>query len=337
MQEQNYNLKVLKTLCDVFGPTSYEENVLDSIQEILGDSFYHHITPHKNLIVFNPSDKNKSTKTIVLQSHMDELGIKPRAYLDNGLIEVLPISFVSDDFHDQKVVFNPGNITGVLLLQKAEKNKKYFVDIGISNKEDVMKLVPVYSVGAAYNKVEFKEDKVFGKSFDARAGVASIVSVLKSKNIFENTNNRIVAVFSAREESSFWPHSEIASVFKKENIKPSLLINIEVCPGNHGPFTSPTGAVTGKGPVIAHMDASYVSSSSVSRSIIEIGQECNIPYQNMVSSAGHGELGKLCFELETEGIGFALPSLAMHSPNSIISKNDYLSLIDFLTAIIKEY
>lgn len=337
MTDQNYYLKILKTLCDAFGPSSYEENLLDIIQEFLGQTFYHQITPHKNLIVFNPQDKNKTGRTIVFQSHMDELGIKPRNYLDNGLIEVIPVSYISNDFHNQKIIFKPGNISGLLMIKKEGDKKKYYVDIGVSDKEAVESLVPVYAFGAAKNSIEFKEDKIFGKSFDARAGIASIISAISSKDIIENSNNKLVGVFTSREESSFWPHKEISSVLKNLDIRPDLFINIEVCPGTLMPFIAPTGVELGKGAVIAHMDGSYVSPSYISKKIIEIGKINNIKYQDMVSNAGNGELGKLCYELETEGIGFTIPAYAMHSPNSIIYKEDYINMVNYLKAIMREW
>ncbi len=337
MNEQNYYLKILKKLCDAFGPSSFEDDILDIIQQILGQSFFHHITPHKNLIVFNPADKNKSGKTIVFQSHMDELGIKPRRYLDNGLIEVLPISVISDDFNNQRVLFNPGNITGIIIVKKEDKNRKYFVDIGVSDREEAQKLVPIYAVGSAKNETEIKKDRIFGKCFDARAAVSAIVCAMHSKEFLAESPNKFVALFSSREETTFWPHKEIASAFKNLDLKPSLFVNIEICPGTMVPFDSPTGAVIDRGVAIAHMDNSYVSAPPVSKRIIEIGQKHDIICQDMVSRAGNGELGKLCYELETDGIGFALPAFAMHSPNSIISRNDYFSLIEFIKAIIKDY
>ncbi len=337
MNEQSFNMKVLKTLCDAFGPSSCEDDILDIIQQILGQSFFHYVTPHKNLVVFNPSDKNKSGRTIVFQSHMDELGIKPRRYLDNGLIEVLPISVISDDFNNQKIIFNPGNISGILTVRKEDKNRTYYVDIGVSNKEDAERLVPVYSAGSAKNSVEVRESKIFGKAFDARAAIAAIVSAMHSSHLLEKTSNKTVAVFSAREETTFWPHREIGSAFREHKLKPDLFINIEICPGTLAPFVMPTGAEIGKGVVIAHMDNSYVSNPQISKRIIEIAEKNSIKYQDMISRAGNGELGKLCYELESDGIGLALPAFAMHSPNSIISKDDYFSLIELIKAIISEY
>jgi len=329
-------LEILKHFCQTFGPSSMEEAVARLIPEYLGETFTCQTTPHRNMVAFQPHVSNHR-QAIVIQAHMDELAFKPTRYLENGLIEVYPVSALPMDACNQRVIFQPGNIPGLLTVQQKDKQRFYYVDIGAASAQDARDQVPVYAVGAYQNDVVFRGTQAVGKSFDDRAAVAAMVCALASEQCREQAGKRVIALFTVREETFFWSHREVTRVVSDLDVKAGLFVNIESCPANKPPVSGGFNAELGKGVVIAHMDKSYVAFPHVSRQLMELAATHEIPIQNMVSNKGHGELGKLCYELETPGIGLAIPSLFMHSPNSVIDVRDFDALVRLVMAIITDY
>jgi len=322
------SLDILKTLCAAFGPSSAEGPVRDKIKKILKNTCEFVTTSHGNLIAYKPGDKGK--KIIAFQAHMDELGFHPYRYRDDGYIELSPASPIPETASNQLLVFYPNEILGVLLITRNDKGLKYFLDIGAKSREEAMEMIPSYSNGAY--KGDFRETPNFmcGKSFDDRAGCAAIVHLLLN-NV--HSDNRIIGLFTTREENGNWPIPELRDALLQADLKPDLVVNVEVCPGGPTPIEADSIATVGKGIALTHMDRYYISDSVVCQKMVELAERGKIVYQQMSERGGGGELGAICLKLGVHGYSLVIPGRYMHSPHSVISRLDYEAAIQMINAI----
>ena len=83
----------LKSLCNAFGPSTCEDEVILTIRELAGERYVYHQTPHKNLVLV-PNPRPNFRRTIFLQAHMDELGFRPFRYHEDGFVELTPLGYI---------------------------------------------------------------------------------------------------------------------------------------------------------------------------------------------------------------------------------------------------
>ncbi|MCD4655135.1 hypothetical protein K8T06_14535 [bacterium] len=326
---------LLKRLTEVFGPSTVEDNVVDIIKDELGSEFNTVLTAHKNLVAWKTQSNYK--RTIVFQAHMDELGMRPYKYLSNGYIELTPTGGIPRKVANQQVTFQPNNVNGVLIVTDNEGQRPHFyVDIGANDQKEALEMVPRHSNGA-YAKVVLEESstQLNGKSFDDRAGCAAIVQAMKEFSY--NSENRVVGVFTAREETGNWPVTELYRIMLENDLSPDLIVNVECCPAEEVPGGSGGVASVGQGIVLVHMDSSYEPDPEICLFMSTIADNQNIKNQHMAVRAGSGELGRLALGFGVAGYPLTIPCRYMHQPHSVIAKVDYQSCITMILAISNQF
>ncbi len=326
--------QLLKRLSEAYGPSTVEEGIIEIILSELSPSHKSIVTSHKNLIVF-PEIKDYD-KTIVFQAHMDELGLRPYRYHSNGFIELTPTGGIPREASNHAIVFQPGGINGILLIQELNKRLKYFTDVGAKDDKEAVKLVPRYANGA-YTAIpmEASSTQLKGKSFDDRAGCSAIVSAMKMWD--QSANNRIIGVFTAREETGNWPVTELYRSLSENDLLPDLIVNVECCPGGPTPESDIGMANLGEGIVLVNMDASYEPDPDLCRFMERVAIQNKIRCQHMAVRDGSGELGRLALGFGVAGYPLTIPCRYMHSPQSVISKVDYQACIQMIMEISRSY
>ena len=146
-----------------------------------------------NLIATKKGEKK--APTVMLASHMDEIGLMVRYIEDNGFIKFSNIGGINDQMlMNQTVTIHSSiadPIVGVIgskpphVTTAEEKNKivKYtdmFIDIGAKDKEDAEKMVRIGDK-MTFNSLfeEYPNNLVMGKALDNRVGCYVMVEVLK--------------------------------------------------------------------------------------------------------------------------------------------------------------
>ncbi|MBN1879139.1 hypothetical protein JW823_03430 [bacterium] len=335
MQKDKQPLDFLKALTEVFGPSTMEDGVIELILKELGPDFRSVVTGHKNLVVWK--EHSNYERTIVFQAHMDELGVRPYRYLSNGYIELTPTGGIPRISNNHLIQFQPNNVHGVLIIRSVdEKNTRYYADVGATSPEEALDMVPRHANGA-YAKVslEASATQLKGKSFDDRAGCAAIVQVLRHWE--KEQTNRIVGVFTAREETGNWPVTELYRTIQENQLFPDLIVNVECCPAEEVPGAAEGFASVGKGIVLVNMDASYEPDPILCRFMSLVAEKGGIINQHMAVRAGSGELGRLALGFGVAGYPLTIPCRYMHQPHSVISKVDYMACIAMIREIAVQY
>gem|GEM_PF-5785624 len=327
-------IALLKRLSEANGPSTSEDRIIELILESLGDEFAYHVTPHKNLIVH--SRRPAAGKTIMLQAHMDELGMRPYRYTSDGFIQLTPTGSVPPDATNHEIIFDPTGVRGILIIQQNDRKSDYYADVGAASAEEAREMVPHYA-NAAYAGVEVKDSPthLMGKSFDDRAGCAAITTVLKKWNRLKRNN--LVGVFTAREETGNWPVEELRLTMMKHKLNPDIVINVECCPGGPTPGDPNPIARVGGGIVLVSMDASYEPDSMLCRWMEDRAQSSGIPFQHIAVRDGSGELGRIALSFGIAGYPLTIPCRYMHHPHSVISKSDFMACISMIEEIACNY
>lgn len=333
--DNRYDYRLLKQLTEVYGPSTVEDGVIEIIKDALGPEFNSVITGHKNMVIWKPQKSFK--RTIVFQAHMDELGMRPYRYMSNGFIELTPTGGIPGNVTNHQVTFQPTNVNGVLVLRNNGGNRqRFFADVGAASEEEALQMVPRHSNGA-YARIPLEESQtqLKGKSFDDRAGCSAIVEALKAWNY--DGDNRIIGVFTAREETGNWPVTELYRTMLENDLGPDLIVNVECCPAEEIAGGENGYATVGKGIVLVHMDASYEPDPEICRMMADIAERKHVQNQHMAVRAGSGELGRLALGFGVAGYPLTIPCRYMHHPHSVISKIDYKACIQMILEITEEF
>jgi len=331
---------LLKKLTDACGLPGFEDEVRNIIKEELkGHVDSIKIDRMGNLIAVK--NANATGKHIALSAHMDEVGLCVKHIEKNGAIRFVSWGVDQRLLPSMHVLVGDKKTPGVIgikaihLTKEAERDQvveadTLYIDIGCESKEECEKLVNLGDF-VAFNSefVEFGDSKVKAKALDDRVGCAAIIEILKS-----DTPYKLTGVFCAQEEVGLRGSAIVA-----KSLNADLVINIEgtICADTEG--VKEYGHVTtqGAGPALSLLDRSSIYQRKYVEEIVGIAEKNKIPFQYRRTGMGGTDAGRY----HTEGagrpcIGIAVPCRYIHSPVSVMDKNDYENLIKLISAYIRE-
>lgn len=333
---------LLKQLTELSGVSGNEKEVRDFIiSEIKDyvDSFK--IDRIGNIIAYK---KGKDTnKTLMVTAHMDEVGLLVKEIDNMGLLKFTTVGGIDKRILVSKpVLVGKDKIMGVIgakpiHLQKREEWMRalsideLYIDIGAKSKEEAEKLVSIGDyVSFASDYVEFGESLVKAKALDNRVGCSMLVNLIK-----EVKDVSFYAVFTVMEEVGLVGAGPAAY-----EVNPDISIVLEgtLCYDMPKLDTHLVPTYLNKGPAISLIDRTTVFNHEFRKKIVSIAEKNNIPYQYRKTSMGGNDSGKI--HTTKEGsitTTISVPCRYIHSPASVMSKNDYDNTYLLLKAILSEF
>ncbi|MEW9097376.1 MAG: M42 family metallopeptidase [Clostridiaceae bacterium] len=317
---------LLEKLSNASGPSGYEGEVRNIIKEEVKKYVDEVIVDRMGNIIAHK--KGKGPK-IIIDAHMDEVGFIITGYNEDGTLRFYSLGGINSKIPPAKVVLVGKNgIPGVIgikpihLQSKEEKEKvmsysDYCIDIGSNSKDETKKIINLGEYAVFSTRFgKFGDDLVKGKAFDDRMGCSVLIEVLK-----EQYNCDIYGVFNVQEEVG--ERGAYTSAYK---IKPDIGIVLEGTVCADMPNVSNNKKVTeiGKGPAISIMDQTSLFNIELSKEIIKIANELNIPYQLRKSASGGNDGGAI--NMSGEGakvVTISVPCRYIHSSVSVASVNDF--------------
>lgn len=268
---------------------------------------------------------------VLLCAHMDEVGFIVSGIDRSGNLKFMPVGGI-----DQKVL--PGcrvlvgeqDIKGVIgakpiHLQSESEFKKAFpteslrIDIGSDNKRQTERLVELgdYAIFDTMFE-EFGEGLYAGKALDDRAGCAILIELLR--NLKRPTFDLYVC-FSVKEEIGC-----VGAKILANTILPDIAIAVEgtTCADLPGVAPHKISTALGKGPALAFMDGGSIADKALNAFLEQVAKENHIPYQYKNTTTGGNDAA--AFQRTAKGTKVAsvsVPCRYIHSPVSVISKQDY--------------
>lgn len=280
--------------------------------------------------------KGESNYTLMLEAHIDEVGFVVTDIDDNGFLTVKNCGGIDLRMLPSRVVTIHGKekVTGVFCATPPHLG-------GVKEYDDVSALKidtllgknakDVVSVGdfVTFNTraCELKNGRITGKSLDNRAGVVCLLE-LAERLCYKKLPFNIVFAFTDQEELG--NRGAITATF---DIEPDEAIVLDVSFADAPDVSSNDCGKLGGGAMIG---MSPILDKAISKKLVSIAKENNMPYQTEVMGGRTGTNGD-AVSVSKSGVKTGLVSIPlrnMHSDVEIIDVKDIKNVCDLLEKYI---
>jgi putative aminopeptidase FrvX len=337
---------LLRTLSDAFGPSGFEDEVRDTLRELvepLVDEV--RVDTLGNLI----ATRHGSGPRLMLDAHMDEIGFMVSHVEDGGFLRFTPTSGWDPRIvpsHALTIRTERGTLQkGMIgtppphITPPAERDKPFrlddlFVDIGATSADEVADLgIRVGSPAViAYPFEQLNDDAVMGRALDDRAGCAVIVRTLEALRDAD-LGVSLVAAFTVQEEVGLRGAGTAAF-----QIEPDIALALEGTIAADTPGISGARQITrqGRGPVISVMDGGMIVPSRFVRALSMIADAEGLAWQYKTPPAGGTDAGAIHRSRGGVLSGVvSLPCRYIHSPYAIMRLSDFEATVRLVTAFVR--
>ena len=333
--------ELLKSLTEATGVSSAEKEVRILIRDLIVDHVDDwHVDSMGNLIA-HKSGTGKLDLRIMLDAHMDEVGLMITEIDSSGLLKFETVGGIDDRTLLGKVVqVGPQKITGVIgarpihLLKSGQyntvvKRDAMRIDIGAKNKSGAARKTNIGDLASFVSTYDEIGTTAFGKAFDDRAGCAALIELLRGDPFpFD-----LIAAFTVQEEVGL-RGAQVAAY----GIEPDAAVVLECTPAYDLPTkrdSSPNVAL-GKGPSIYVMDRGTIQDPRLVGHIMRTAEENDIPLQ--IRQPGGGGTNTAVIQSVHGGIPaatIAVPGRHAHTPSMMIDLEDYANVIKLTDAALR--
>lgn len=319
-------IETIKEFSLLVGASGAEDAVRNAIIERLPSNAEAEMDAMGNLLVLVRGE-NRAKNRVMLEAHMDEVGVIVTYIGQNGLLRFSIVGSISPSvLCGKRVRFANGviGVIGMIPIHLLETEKKqdlpdpddFYIDLGVDNYEAAAELVsPGDTAVFASDFIFFGENKIKGKALDNRAGVAILCHLMREKLLYDT-----YFAFTVQEEVGL--RGAGAAAFA---IQPDYAIVAETTTAADLSTVPEHQKVCrlGKGPAISFMDRSTVYSPKVYQTAMETAKEKNIPVQFKTAVAGGNDSGVI----HKSGSGIktlsvSLPCRYLHSPACVLDTRD---------------
>jgi tetrahedral aminopeptidase len=342
--------ELLKNLCDIVGPSGFEQDVqrfiLNEIKDYVDE---YHVDAVGNLIV-KKKGNDPSYPSLVIAAHTDEVGFIVKKIEDNGLLRFEKLGGHDDRFLNSlpvKIRSDRGIVDGVIGTiamhyvkwddpKRVSSHRDLYIDIGARSAEDAKEMGIKVGQPISYG-TEFKRignNRAVGKALDDRAGCALLIRLLKGLNDTGAKHGDIYGAFTVQEEVGLRGASVVSNA-----VQPEFALALDTTPTSDTPDVLMTGTrVLGNGPCIKIVDKSLIAHPLVTGHLEKVAIEGNIPYQMEVFMGIGTDAGAIHMTNKgvTTGV-ISIPSRYTHTPIEVVDlddmENSYKLLHDFVVTL----
>lgn len=324
--------ELVKKLTEAFGPSGREEEV----RKIILEELEGHIDGYRedglgNLVVWKGSGERK----VLLDAHVDEIGVVVTSVDDRGFLMVEPVGGVSAYMLlGKRLRFQNGKV-GIVGLEGETTDEmrenlknlsfdKIFVDVGANGREEAEKNFPIGTFAVYDARFEEMSGKFVSKAMDDRIGCAVVVEVFKR---LKPRNVQLFGVFSSQEEIGL-----VGASVAAYDILPDEVIAIDVTDASDTPKGYKRHAMKlGEGPALKVKDRASISSRRILERLVEVAERNKVKYQMEVLT--FGGTNALSYQKTRHGIPAAtisIPTRYIHSPSEMVHPDDVEGAIELL-------
>jgi len=335
--------KIFESLSNSFGITGEEEGVITWIQQTITpfvDEFK--ITPMGNLIA-TKKGLNQNHPTLMISTHVDEIGCVVSSILPGGFLRVEPRGGVDPKIlpsQEMVIITDTEKLTAVFamipphLIKPEEKGKvcgydQLILDTGLPEEEVKQKIrigCPVIFKGRF---TPLLNGRVSGKTFDNRASAMVSILLLQELSVVKHDWD-IQCVFSTQEEVGC-KGAETAANF----INPKIAIACDATFGEQPDITEFDGYKLGEG-VPVGIGPNFTR--QITTDILKAGIDEAI--KTVLEPIAHpGGTDAAPIQVANMGIPTALLSIPvryMHAPTETLDMKDIKNTVKLLLAYIRK-
>lgn len=297
-----------------------------------------------NLICTRKGDEN--APTVMLASHMDEIGLMVKYIDDNGFVKFIKIGGINDQMLTNQAVIihsKDGQVPGVIgskpphVTKAEEKNKvipytEMFIDIGANDKEEAEKMISIGDMITLRSWFEeYPNDKVMGKALDNRIGCYVMMEIMKRVQ----SRATIYGVGTVQEEVGL-KGAKVSSY--RLNPDYAFALDTTLCGDHPGITLEEAPCKMGKGPAVILADRSgdgIITPKVMKDMITDAAESKDIKIQLEVSDGGTTDATAI--HLNREGIitgVISVPTRYLHTPVSVASCEDIENTIELMVTIL---
>lgn len=343
------DIDLLKILSEAHGISGHESEV----RKLVVEEMPQHATREADgsgSVLFRHGNTGPK---IMIAAHMDEIGFLVQQITDDGFLKIVPIGgWWTHSLPSQQVTVKTRSgrfISGIVgskpphLLPDSQKNtlmsiESLFIDVGAENREQAETEFGIRPGDPIAPKTSFTQlenrDKIAGKAFDNRAGLAAMIEASRIICSGEHPNT-LLAAATVQEEVGLRGAKTITSLCKP---KPDCAIILEAPPADDTPgfALSESQGRQGKGVQIRLFDPTAITNPALAELTEKTAIQSNIPYQLTVRRTGGTDAGAI--HLAGEGIPcivLGIPARYIHSHNGIIDLNDYRAAVSLTVNLVR--
>lgn len=343
----NLDFTLLKKLCCLFGPTGAEEHVRKEIIKELAPYSYGFEAYTDTLGSYIVHIKNEKAPRLLVSAHMDEVGFMVEHIEENGTLRFGPVGGFDPLILPSKRVISESGLYGAIMAKaihlqsKDERTAKpsisdLCIDINAENRENAFSMCQIgelFTFDSEY--IEFGCDFIKSKALDDRLGCTIMIDVIKALVGGKVTPcYDLYFAFSTREEIGLSGAYCVA-----EQIHPDYAFVIEsTAVGDiYGSPDKKRVARLGEGGALSFADGGTIYDRDFVNHIIKVCKDHEIPYQMKKYVSG----GNDSANIQKSGFGtkvavMSAPSRYIHSPSSVVHKNDLNSILNTLYELVSE-
>ncbi len=288
---------------------------------------------------------------VMVAGHMDEVGFLVQNITPDGFLQFVAVGgWWEHSLLSQRVEIRTragDKILGVVasrpphFLPASQRSQiipldQMFIDVGASSREEVERNMGIHlgdpiAPVSAFTPMA-REDYFMAKAFDNRVGMAAAIQ--SGQLLSESYHpNRLILAGTVMEEVGLRGAKTAAHY-----AKPDVAIILEGPPADDTPgfARSESQGRLGGGVQIRLFDPTAITNPRLAALAIQVAREEDIAHQVTVRRSGGTDAGSI--HLAGSGIPcivLGVPARYIHSHNSIIDINDYLSMVALTTALVR--
>jgi putative aminopeptidase FrvX len=336
----------LKRLLDAPGPSGFEtlagrswraeaETFADNVTVDVAGNCYAEVNPG-------------GTPTILIDGHIDEIGVIVQYIDDEGFVYISPIGgWDAQVLVGQRIRFiaAAGDVIGVVgrkpihLLEEEDRKqsvkfKDLWVDIGARNRAEVEGRLSLGDPGVIDSRAhDFPDNRIVSRSIDDRIGAFAALEALRRYAAKPGTA-RVVAVATTQEEIAWTGGGALVAA---NRVRPRFAIVVDVTHATDSPNMEKKeigdhrlggGPVLGRGALLSPVAFELLRAAARARSI---------PFS--VQAVGRDTATNAdAIHIAQEGVATALvsiPNRYMHSPNEMVSLSDVEHTAELLAEVCR--
>lgn len=332
-------IDILKELCNLPGVSGHETKVRDYILNKISGSAECSVDAMGNIICFKKG-KNKSRQKLMVDAHMDEVGLIITSITDEGYLKFTTVGGIETAaLMTRRVIIGDG-VTGVIsckpyhLVEPEERKKlpakdSLFIDIGAKSRDQAMELVKLGDVAAFDSEYTKMGCLIKAKAIDDRAGCAILIKLLCSDSEYD-----FYATFSVQEEVGLRGAKTAAFT-----VDPDSAIVLEATTAADIADVPPERTVckVGKGAAVSFMDGATLYDKGYYDLAIKVAEQNKIPCQSKAAITGGNNAGSINSSRGgVRTVALSVPCRYIHSPSCVASAEDVNSVYLLAKAMIRE-
>ncbi len=323
---------LLEELSNACGLPGDEREVRDLLHRVL--------EPHVDEIRTDPIGnllcrRGGGPVRVMLDAHMDEVGLMVAGYADGGLLRVRECGAIDPRvLAGRSVLVGRDRVPGVIGLRpvhftdpaerdRATPVKDLLVDIGARTGEEAAAAAPLGSPVYFSTRFERLSDRVVkGKALDDRIGCAALARLLTAADYPGLT---LYGAFTVQEEAGL-RGAQVAAY----NLDPHVALALEATSCADVPGVTPPDTAThlGAGPAITLMDGTIVTHQRVRDRLVALAEEHGVPYQfRRLTTAGTDSGAIFLARTGVPACTVAAPCRYIHGPAALADLHDIAALV----------